>query len=325
MVIGMDLGTTVTAVLATVGGSAAMRQTGIAHVVYNVLTACIAFFMLDPFFALLDQWHDVGRTGGAQIALVAFHSAFNAVGVLSVLPFTAAFAGLITRLVPERGPPLVQWLDRRLLRDPGAAVDAATAGVREITGELFAIIVGLLDPRLREGVDDERVDAVARAIVQTREFLEEVRTTPEQPGVHARHVALLHIIDHLTRLTHRCGQRQRIVDQDRDRRLSRLGRLLATRLSRLRGLKELERQEADWDRLRALLRRQRHSFRERLIADATGAAAGSRRSLRALDSIRWLHRTAYHVWRVVHHLRRIESGGGVGGGPGEAELDIIEE
>ncbi|CUH49215.1 Na/Pi cotransporter family protein [Ruegeria atlantica] len=48
LVIGMDVGTTFTAVLATFGGSTMARRTGFAHVIYNVMTGAMAFFLLGP-------------------------------------------------------------------------------------------------------------------------------------------------------------------------------------------------------------------------------------------------------------------------------------
>lgn len=46
LVIGMDVGTTFTAVLATLGGGTMARRTGYAHVIYNVLTGFMAFLLL---------------------------------------------------------------------------------------------------------------------------------------------------------------------------------------------------------------------------------------------------------------------------------------
>ena len=63
MVIGMDIGTTFTAALATVGGSTAARQTGFAHVIYNVLTGVMAFVLLGPFIALMEIVAGIRRTG----------------------------------------------------------------------------------------------------------------------------------------------------------------------------------------------------------------------------------------------------------------------
>ena len=68
---------------------------------------------------------DSGR-GNAQIGLVAFHSFFNFLGVLLILPLTRLFARLIRRLVPEEGAPLADRLDDRLLSDLDAASDATS-------------------------------------------------------------------------------------------------------------------------------------------------------------------------------------------------------
>ena len=61
-----------------------------------------------------------------------------------------------------------------------------------------------------------------------------------------------------------------------------------------------------FDKLRNLLRRQRRSYRRRLITLATKGLIDPEQTGDRLDSIRWLHRSAYHVWRIVHHLRKSE-------------------
>ena len=49
LVIGMKIGTTMTAVMATIGHSAAAKRTGFSHVIYNLMTAVIALFLINPF------------------------------------------------------------------------------------------------------------------------------------------------------------------------------------------------------------------------------------------------------------------------------------
>ena len=112
MVIGMDVGTTFTAALATLGGTTATRRTGLSHVIYNVLTGIMAFLLLTPFALLV---HPLLAQGEDQIALVAFHTAFNTLGVILVLPFAKQFANLVTALIPERGPRLTRHLGSELL------------------------------------------------------------------------------------------------------------------------------------------------------------------------------------------------------------------
>jgi phosphate:Na+ symporter len=87
LVIGMDVGTTVTAVMATLGGSIAARRTGFSHVVYNLVTGAIALGLITPYLALWERLAPGQLVQNAEIGLVAFHSCFNLVGVaVSPLP-----------------------------------------------------------------------------------------------------------------------------------------------------------------------------------------------------------------------------------------------
>lgn len=325
MVIGMDVGTTLTAVLATLGGSTATRQTGYAHVIYNLLTGAIAFFLLGPFAAFADTWIAAGGEGNAQIALVAFHTTFNTVGVLLVLPFAPAFARLVVRLVPERGPPLLRRLDERLLGDPGASVDAAVATLREVSFAVFRLLAELLDPRDGRRVDPVRLRMVDDALEATRSYLERIRTEPAQPFVHRRHIAGMHALDHLSRLCHRCTQAARIEALPSEARLRRLAALLREMVAALPACDDLAAAEARLDRLRVLLRRQRRGYRERTVAAASLQRIDARAALRRLDSVRWLHRVAYHVWRIVHHLRRAEQEAPGPPATPEAAVEVAED
>ena len=306
MVIGMDVGTTFKAVLATVGGSTAMRQTGCAHVVYNLMTGTIAFFLLSPFSLAVGPWIAAGGAGNAQIALVAFHTTFNCLGVLLILPFAARFARLITRLVPERGPPLLRRLDRRLLSDPAAAVDAAVATIRDIAALQTEVLVDLLDPRSSSAVDPGRLAVVDQALDATRDFVDQIRTDPSEQRAHFRHLATVHALDHLIRLSHRCAQEARIETLGTERRLQRLRNLLRGAVNRVLADEDAASSEERFNRLRKLLRAQRRSYRARMVASAAERQISAQTMLHRLDSVRWLHRVAYHLWRTLHHLRLAE-------------------
>lgn len=64
--------------------------------------------------------------------------------------------------------------------------------------------------------------------------------------------------------------------------------------------------ETKFDRLRSILREQRHVYRERMVSAAAQQRISTYDTLRKLDSARWLHRVAYHIWRILHHIRRAE-------------------
>ena len=306
VVIGMDVGTTFTAALAAIGGSTARRQTGYAHVIYNVMTGVMAFFLLTPFAALVETWIAGGGQGNAQISLVAFHTTFNTLGVLLVLPFAAPFARFIVWLVPEGGPPLLRRLDERLLGDPAAAVDAAMATVSDITDELFNLLAGMMETRWAKRPDPTRLHAVAQALEVTSVYVERIRTDPKQAAAHDRHLATMHALDHLNRLHHRCGQTRRIRVLAREPGLARLAGLLRKALRGLERPYDLAVAEANFEKLQGLLRQRRTGYRERTVAAASGKQISSQTALLRLDGVRWLNRVTYHVWRILHHLAATE-------------------
>lgn len=61
------------------------------------------------------------------------------------------------------------------------------------------------------------------------------------------------------------------------------------------------------DLLRKRLREHRHAYRDETISRAATGDIEPDEAGPLLDSVRWLHRVAYHVWRIVHHLRIAES------------------
>lgn len=325
MVIGMDVGTTFTAALATLGGSTATRQTGYAHVIFNVFTGAIAFALLGPFSQLVDGWIAQGGAGSAQIALVAFHTTFNIIGVGLVLPFARPFARLVVHLVPERGPPLLRRLDERLLRDPASAVDASAATVKDIARLLIGTLTDTLDPKRRDDLDHAQLSAVDEALEALRSYVEQIRTEPRDRAAHWRHLATMHSIDHLRRLSSRCAQSARIRVLDSEPRLSRLSRLLCGAADSVLQDGDLAAAEERLDRLRTLLRKQRSRFRARTVAAAARRQLGAYETLERLDSVRWLHRVAYHLWRIVHHLRRAEQLAPAEPAPGDVALEEEEE
>jgi phosphate:Na+ symporter len=323
MVIGMNVGTTFTAALATLGGTTATRRTGLSHVIYNVLTGLMAFILLTPF-ALLVQ--PLLVEGEDQIALVAFHTAFNALGVIVVLPFAKQFANFVVALVPERGPHLTRRLGSELLADQDAAMDAVAATIAEISREQFHDLADRLDTTGSARDHPARLRAIADALTETRVFVARLSSfTPDTPRTH-RITAALHALDHLRRLYYRRTQTKRIETLREDHRLRRLAGMLRAVTLEVSQSTEREKSEVQLNRLRRVLRRQRETYRNRIILwGATGRlddeAAGAR-----LDAMRWLHRVSYHLWRTEHHLGRLETGSGAAASPRrEAAIEVLED
>ncbi len=123
IILGDNIGTTITAVLAAIGATRTAQQAAAAHVFFNVIGVCI--FMLGmPLF----KWLVVHSADDIVRQLANAHTIFNCCNTLLFLPFTQPFAGFIQRLLPSKAEAPVTgplFLDPKLVAaSPVAAVEA---------------------------------------------------------------------------------------------------------------------------------------------------------------------------------------------------------
>lgn len=169
-------------------------------------------------------------------------------------------------------------------------------------GESAALLAIHLSGRMPPRQRRKRMAELAQALEQARGFVERIRTDPGAAGANRRHQAAVHSLDHLARLMNRMEQDRRIAVLSADHRLGRLAGLLRRELEYLVSSEDWRDRVARFDKLRSILRRQRRSYRATIIVATTHAAAPPEQALDKLDGLRWLHRVAYHIWRIVHHL-----------------------
>ena len=127
MVIGANVGTTLTGILAAIQATANARRLAAAHVLFNVVTAVVALALLGPLLALIDAvglWL-TGRSD-AVTQLVIFHTAFNLLGVLLMWPLAKPLARfLLARFrSAEEDEARARFLDRNVTAVPALALQA---------------------------------------------------------------------------------------------------------------------------------------------------------------------------------------------------------
>jgi phosphate:Na+ symporter len=303
MVIGMDIGTTFTAFMATLGGSAQARRTGYAHVIYNVMTGIAAFAMLIPYLDALERVAPWIIDGDPELALVSFHTFFNAIGVLAVLPFTTQFARLIIRLVPERGDAPISRLDREVLRNPETAAGLAAVMLRATIKEASLLV---LDTLAGKTIPADKINVLEKQLLQLRQDLFEIRLEPML--LPTRFVAVLHIIDHLDRLLDRLKAVQPVAEE---------GRKLVYQANVDRLIEEVKRfqtwiqhpetaapdSQQDWLRIDAV----HEDMRRNIMAAGTQGKLTAADVMHQLDGERWVRRVAYHFERLAYYLNTLSS------------------
>jgi len=309
LVIGQNLGTTPKALLASLGASAAARRTAVAHVVFNGLTGAVALALLAALARFgLDPDGTLDRFDPALV-IAAFHTLFNVVGVALLLPWLPTFAALVTRLVPDRGPPLTRHLGYASVDEPALAVQAARTTLLGIAAELGD---GARALATRVGTARATAEARARlshagqALEETLEFLAKVRTGDGDPADRRRHVSVLHALDHLHRAAKRLEPSAALarfahVPEVRPVREA-LDASVAAMVAWCPVLAPEAPADAILERFQVIpgLRRRTRGQVLRRVAEGTAAADDAEETLEALT---WAQAIAHNFERAVHHLR----------------------
>jgi phosphate:Na+ symporter len=307
LVIGMDVGTTVTALLASLGASLSARRTAAAHVIFNLITAIGAFLLLPAYLTLLQLGWPALVERDPEFALTAFHTGFNLLGVLLVLPFTAVFATLIRRLVRPGVGRLIDDLPDTPPADPATAIGQASQALEPCLLELLRLLRdGLVNGNGRPNQSAQRLAVLQGDLDHLELFLDQIHLDPEQlPDSEAlRH--LLHGLDHLQRLHERCEE-----EQDRLRTAATsasLGperqQLLAT-LERLLILLDQGRwplASAEASTCARALHRRVAPYRQQVLAAVAQGDLDVDAGTSRLEAMRWLQRVGQHLERACRHL-----------------------
>jgi phosphate:Na+ symporter len=184
VVIGANLGTTITALLVTLGATANAKRLAAVHVMMNLITGGVALLLLAPLWWLANQFSKVDGLVDLATGLAAFHTLFNLLGLLlmglvaeriitrakQMFPVPALRSGkphyldstvmqvpamALKALQNEQQRVFAQQLMRlRQLLQPAVAADGAAADVA--TGQLLLVIEAYADKLNRQPLSSKQ-------------------------------------------------------------------------------------------------------------------------------------------------------------------------
>jgi phosphate:Na+ symporter len=96
---GDNIGTTITAVLASIGASVAARRAAATHVLFNVIGSVIFIILLIPFTAYVE-WISSVLALESKMQIAFAHGSFNVANTIIQFPLIGAWAWLVTKLIP---------------------------------------------------------------------------------------------------------------------------------------------------------------------------------------------------------------------------------
>ncbi len=149
-ILGANIGSCSTGLLASIGARPEARRVAVVHVLVKVV-GVILFVGWIPWFASLVESITPGA-GNLPRQIANAHTVFNVAVTALLLPFSGLLARVAERLVPARGDGRRRvHLDRSLLRGPVASPEVALAEARHAIGILADEVLALADEAIQPG------------------------------------------------------------------------------------------------------------------------------------------------------------------------------
>jgi phosphate:Na+ symporter len=289
--------------MAAIGGTVAARRTGLSHVIYNLFTACGALILITPYTLLWESLSPGSLNANAEIALVAFHTCFNTLGVIIILPFTDRFAHLIEKLVPDKKPSYTGRLGEALLEQPALALTAIQVSIHD---ELLALLRHV-NAILGDNLTGRRADLteLQHALDETHAYVDRLHMLETKGAEWERMLGIVHTLDHMQRLHERCEEEEdRAITVRSSTELSDYGRTLVDTINGI--LNDIETQSWTEAAKRAAktaeyIHDQVEPLRESILAKIASDEIDVPQGTGRLEAIRWLKRVSKHVARVTQH------------------------
>lgn len=147
IVLGENIGTTITANIAAVIGNTHAKRAARAHLIFNIIGIIWMLIVFSPFLKLIDQvvvslglGSPFSEVGSIKDGLTAFHMTFNIINTLVLVWFVDFIAKVVTRLVPSNSEEdeifKLKYISSPVVKTPQLSLQEAKQELQQFGGVL---------------------------------------------------------------------------------------------------------------------------------------------------------------------------------------------
>ncbi|MDP3058665.1 MAG: Na/Pi cotransporter family protein [bacterium] len=222
LVLGSNIGTCITAYIASFGTSITAKRAAIAHVVFKIFGVLVVLPFRTVFTTLVLA---SASTLPHQVANA--HTLFNVINVLLILPFLKYFIDFVTFLVPGKMDEQAlgaKFLDEHLLETPSIALGQATKELLRMGDIVLAMMDDVFDGFKTGNVEALRNSRQKEAIINSLEqdiitYLVKVSQKSLSDEQSIRLTALLNISNDIERVGDHADNIQELAEYKIDNKL----------------------------------------------------------------------------------------------------------
>lgn len=238
LVLGENIGTTITANISALMANSTAKRAALAHLVFNVIGVTWVLILFKPFLYMISQLvlsiegiNPMLDAAAVPVALSCFHSFFNVTNTLLLVWFIPAIEKIVNKLIPSN-----EEEEFRLKFIPSGFMSAGELSIEPAKKEIEAFskrILRMYDfiPELFDLDDDKKFEQLMsrthkyeeitdRMEVEIANYLTKVSENGMSLGASQEISAMLRIVDNLESIGDSCYQLSLTIDSKRKQNIS---------------------------------------------------------------------------------------------------------
>ncbi len=177
LVLGSNIGTTIDAVLSSIGAGTNAKRTALVHVLFNVCGTFLALIFLNPLLSLVDLI--VPNTPNANITnhIAMLHTVFNTCATIIFLPFVKQIAQLVSKIIKEpEGQKDEHYKVPIIISKMQNSVDVYVMQVEREISRMSAKVMALLESvhDALVGYDEKSIEEISAQFIKEESYIDEM-------------------------------------------------------------------------------------------------------------------------------------------------------
>lgn len=176
ILLGSNIGTTITALLACIGQTRNAKRTAVAHSVFNI-TGSVLFMFIIPWFARVIA---LISPAGTEVEVISrqianAHTAFNVVNTIIWIPLIWLMVKIVMWILPEKEGKETeemrpQFLDVNVMSQPVVALHLVSKEIINYTKQMELFLADIKTAMLEGGLNNlDKADKTAKLVVRIHE------------------------------------------------------------------------------------------------------------------------------------------------------------
>lgn len=168
LAIGANVGTTITAIFGALASNVAGKRLAGAHFIFNLMTGILALVLIFPLANVVNVLAESMNLGSDDytLKLAIFHSLFNVIGVVVMIPFIGKLEWLLIRIIKDKSSSDIdkpKYLNASAMQFPTSAIESLLLESKDLfNNTIFEIVSHALNIHRDDIKSDQKIKKIIK-------------------------------------------------------------------------------------------------------------------------------------------------------------------